>query len=165
MMHPPTGPAWLVWIETTRFATAMREWLWLYPIVEIVHILGLAVLVGAAVLFDFRLLGMSRSIRVSALARHLLPWARGSLILIVPTGLMMFAAHATEMASNPAFQLKLGFLLAAGINAGIFHAGVFRTVANWDLETSAPRAAKLSAVLSLSLWTGVVSCGRLLAYL
>lgn len=164
-MHPPTGPAWLVWLETTEFAAAMREWLWLYPIIEILHIIGLAVLVGAAALFDFRLLGLSRSIRVTALAAHLLFWARRSLILIIPTGLMMFAAHATEMASNPAFQLKLGLLIAAGVNAAAFHAGVFHGVASWDLETPAPLAAKASAVLSLCLWAGVIACGRLLAYL
>jgi hypothetical protein len=93
----------------------MREWLWLYPIVEIVHIIRLAVLVGAAVLFDFSLLGVSRSIPVTALAGHLLPWARGGLVLIVPSGLLMFTAHATEMASNPAFRLKLAFLIAAAL--------------------------------------------------
>lgn len=164
-MHPLTGPAWLVWLETTGFAAAMREWLWLYPIVEILHIVGLAVLVGAAALFDFRLLGLSRSIRVTTLAAHLLPWARRSLLLIVPTGVMMFTAHATEMASNPAFQIKLSLLIAAGLNAAAFHAGVFRTVAAWDLEVAAPPAAKLSAILSLCLWSGVITCGRLLAYL
>lgn len=164
-MHPPTGPAWLVWLETTEFAAAMREWLWLYPIVEILHIIGLAVLVGAAALFDLRLLGLSRSIPVMALAAHLLPWARRSLLLIVPTGLMMFAAHATEMASNPAFQLKLSLLITAGINAAAFHAGIFHTVAAWDLQRPAPRAAKVSAILSLCLWAGVITCGRLLAYL
>lgn len=164
-MHPPTGQAWLVWLETTGLAAAMREWLWLYPIIEILHIVGLAVLVGAAVLFDLRLLGLSRSIPVTVLALHLLPWARRSLFLIVPTGLMMFAAHATEMASNPAFQLKLTLLIAAAINAAAFHAGVFRTVAAWDVETSAPVAAQASGILSLSLWVGVITCGRLLAYL
>lgn len=164
-MHLPTGPAWLVWLETTEFAAAMRQWLWLYPIVEIFHIIGLAVLVGAAVLFDFRLLGLSRSIRVTALAAHLLPWARRSLLLIVPSGIMMFTAHATEMASNPAFQLKMALLIAAGANAAAFHAGVFRTVAAWDVEAPAPRAAKVSAMLSLCFWTGVIACGRLLAYL
>src|SRR5688500_17788855 len=106
-MHPPTGPAWLVWLETTSIAAAMREWLWLYPIVEIFHIIGLALLVGAAVLFDLRLLGLSSTIPVSSLAAHLLPWARRSFLLIAPSGMMMFIAHATEMASNPAFQLKL----------------------------------------------------------
>jgi hypothetical protein len=164
-MHPPAGPAWLVWLETTSFAAAMREWLWLYPVVEILHIVGLSVLVGSAALFDFRLLGLSRSIRVTALAAHLLSWARRSLLLIVPTGLMMFTAHATEMASNPAFQLKMVLLITAGVNAGAFHAGVFRTVAAWDLEASAPLGAKASAILSLCLWAGVITCGRLLAYL
>jgi hypothetical protein len=164
-MHPPTGPAWLVWLETTGLAAAMREWLWLYPIIEILHIIGLAVLVGAAALFDFRLLGVSRSIRVTALAAHLLFWARRSLIIIVPTGLMMFTAHATEMASNPAFQVKLGLLLAAAVNAAAFHVGVFHSVAAWDLEASAPCVAKVSAMLSLCLWAGVITCGRLLAYL
>jgi hypothetical protein len=164
-MHPPTGPAWLVWLETTGLAVAMREWLWLYPIIEILHIIGLAVLVGAAVLFDFRLLGVSRSISVKALAGHLLVWARRSLILIVPTGLMMFTAHATEMASNPAFQIKMVLLCAAGINAAAFHAGVFHGVAAWDSGAPAPRSAKASAILSLCFWAGVITCGRLLAYL
>jgi hypothetical protein len=164
-MHPPSGPAWLVWLETTGLAAAMREWLWLYPIIEIMHIMGLAVLVGAAALFDFRLLGISRSIHVTALAAHLLPWARRSLIIIVPTGLMMFTAHATEMASNPAFQIKLGLLAAAALNAAAFHAGVFHSVAAWDADASAPCAAKVSAILSLCLWGGVITCGRLLAYL
>jgi hypothetical protein len=164
-MHPPSGPAWLVWLETTTLGAAMREWLWLYPIIEILHIIGLAVLVGAATLFDLRLLGVSRSIRVTALAAHLLAWARRSLIIIVPTGLMMFTAHATEMATNPAFQIKMGLLIAAGLNAAVFHAGVFRSVANWDLKVTAPLSAKTSAILSLGLWAGVITCGRLLAYL
>jgi len=58
-MHPPVGPAWLVWLETSALAMAMRQWTWLYPSVEIVHILGFVVLVGAAFMFDLRLLGVS----------------------------------------------------------------------------------------------------------
>jgi len=143
----------------------MREWLWLYPIVEILHIIGLAVLVGAAVLFDFRLLGVSHALSVTALAGHLLPWARASLLLIVPSGLMMFSAHATEFATNPAFQLKLALLAAAAVNATAFHLRTFPTVAAWDHGAPAPAAAKVSAILSLLLWSGVITCGRLLAYL
>ena len=71
-MHPPTGPAWLVLLETTGLAVAMRQWLWLYPIVEILHIIGLAVFVGAAALFDLRLLGVSR-IRIPAYYRSVFP--------------------------------------------------------------------------------------------
>jgi hypothetical protein len=143
----------------------MRDWLWLYPIVEILHIVGLAVLVGAAVLFDLRLLGVSRTLSAAALAAHLLPWARASLLLIVPSGLMMFSAHATEFATNPAFQLKLILLAAAALNAAAFHLRTFRTVAAWDRGTPAPAAAKVAAILSLLIWSGVITCGRLLAYL
>src|SRR5438477_556145 len=118
-MHPPSGPAWLVWLETSGVAVAMRQWTWLYPAVEIAHIVGFVTLVGAALMFDARLLGRSRPLAVSALERHLLPWARWSLLLVVPTGALMFAAHATEMATNPAFRLKLVLLVAAFLNAGV----------------------------------------------
>jgi hypothetical protein len=163
-MHEPVGPAWLVWLETTAVATAMRQWLWLYPIVEIVHILGFAVLVGAAVMFDLRLLGLSRRLPVADMAHHLLPWARAGLVFVVPSGLLMFSAHATEMAENPAFRLQLILIAAAGLNAGVFHRWSFKSVMAWNRETEAPVAAKIAAVLSIALWTGVIACGRLLAY-
>jgi hypothetical protein len=164
-MHLPAGPAWLVWLESTSLAEAMRQWLWLYPIVEIIHILGLVVLVGAVALFDFKLLGFSPSLPLQGLARDVLPWAQLSLLVIVPSGLLMFIAHATEMANNPAFQLKLLLLAAAGLNALVFHKRLFPTLAACDQGMPVPRSAKIHAVLSLSLWAGVITCGRLLAYL
>ena len=164
MIHEPVGAAWLVWLETTALAGAMRQWLWLYPIVEIVHIAGFVVLVGAAVMFDLRLLGLSRHLAVGDLARHLLRWARGSVALVLPSGLLMFTAHATEMAASPVFRLKLLLIAAAGLNAAAFHRGVFRSVAAWNGDAETPPAARVAAVLSLVLWTGVISCGRLLAY-
>jgi hypothetical protein len=163
-MHPPVGPAWLVWLETSALATAMRQWTWLYPAVEIVHILGFVVLVGAAVMFDVRLLGASRRLPVTGLERHLLRSARFSLLLVVPSGLLMFVAHATEMAFNPAFRVKLILLVAAGLNAAVFHRVPFKSVAGWDADCIAPGAARTAAMLSLMLWAGVIACGRLLAY-
>src|SRR5918992_5571099 len=103
-MHLPAGPGWLVWLESTSLAEAMRQWLWLYPTVEIIHILGLVVLVGFAVVFDLKLLGVSPELPVQELARNVLTSAQWSLLVIIPSGLLMFIAHATEMASNPAFQ-------------------------------------------------------------
>jgi hypothetical protein len=164
-MHVPQGPAWLVWIETMRVAAAMREWLWLYPIIEIVHIVGFVVLVGAAVMFDLRLLGVSRAVPASSMARHHLPWARAALLLVVPSGALMFAAHATEFADNPAFRVKLILLVAAGLNALLFHRGAFRSVTGWETERAIPATARAAAVVSLVLWVGVIAAGRLLAYL
>lgn len=164
-MHPPVGPAWLVWLETSAVAEAMRQWAWLYPIVEIVHIVGFVVLVGAAFMFDLRLLGASPALPVTAMERHLLRAARASVALVVPSGFLMFAAHATEMADNPAFRVKLALLALAALNAAAFRRRPFRSVASWDRRTPAPLSARVAAVASLVLWTGVITCGRLLAYL
>lgn len=164
-MHDPVGPAWLVWLESSAVAAAMRQQLWLYPIVEIVHILGFIVLVGAATMFDLRLLGCSRQLSVGAVAGHLLPWARWGLLVVAPSGGLMFIAHATEMAANPAFRLKLALVAMAILNAALFHRGPFKSVQVWDHDVPAPAAAKLAAIASLLLWAGVITCGRLLAYL
>lgn len=163
-MHPPEGAAWLVWLETSALAAAMRQWQWLYPIVEIVHILGFVLVVGGAFFFDLRLLGRGRSLTVSGLAAHLLTWARTSFLLVVPTGVMMFSAHATEFAVNPAFRIKLILIAAALLNAAAFHRWPFRSVARWEVRAATPAWARVAAVTSLACWIGVIACGRLLAY-
>lgn len=165
MIHEPVGPAWLVWLETTALAQAMRQWLWLYPAVEIVHIGGIVLLVGAAAMFDLRLLGLSRRLPVADMAHHLLPWARLGLGVMALSGITMFAAHATEFATNPAFRVKLGLITLACLNAAVFHRWPFRAVSAWNVDAAPPLAARCAAVLSLALWSGVIACGRLLAYL
>ena len=164
-MHPPSGAAWLIWLETSGLAVAMRQWLWLYPAVEVVHILGFVLVVGAGFFFDLRLLGFARELPVSGLADHLLTWARRVFPVILVSGFMMFTAHATEMAENPAFRLKLVLILAAVLNAAAFHRWPFKSVPRWDVHAPAPPWAKLAAVLSLLCWTGAITCGRFLAYL
>jgi hypothetical protein len=163
-MRPPAGPEWLVWLETSGVATAMRQWQWLYPLVEILHILGFVMVVGGGFFFDVRLLGLGRALPVSGLADHLLTWARAGFALVVPTGLLMFAAHATEFAANPVFRLKLVLIAAAVVNAAAFHQWPFRSVARWNVGAGTPAWAKAAAVLSLGCWTAALSCGRLLAY-
>ena len=160
----PALEAWLHTLEATAVATAVRESPWLYPAAEFVHILGFVLLVGAAVLFDLRLLGLSRTISVSALATHLLPWARVGLLLAAPTGVLMFLSEASLTAANPAFRLKL-VLVAAGVaNAWAFHRWPFRTVRSWDRHVPAPAAARVAAVLSVMIWVAALAAGRLIAY-
>jgi hypothetical protein len=151
-------------VEQLAFATAMREWPLLYPGVEIVHIVGFVILVGAVVMFDLRVLGFSKHIPVRALSRHLLPWSVAALVLIVPTGLLMFSAYASEYLENRAFVLKMALILAAGLNTAYFHVGPYQSVKSWDVDVPAPLLAKLSVIVSLVLWLGVIACGRLLAY-
>jgi hypothetical protein len=137
-MHEAVGPAWLVWLEGSAVAVAMRQWLWLYPIVEIAHILGFVILVGAAAMFDLRLLGFSAQLPVADMARHLLRWARLSFLVVVPSGFLMFSAHATEMAENPAFRLKLLLIAAATLNAAAFHRGPFKSARSWNRNGAIP---------------------------
>jgi len=151
-------------IEASALGEAMRKWLWLYPSVEIVHIAGIALLVGSIVVLDLRLLGLSRSLPVRRLAAHILPWSVASFVLIVPSGLAMFVAHAGDLIANPVFAVKICLILVAGANAGIFHAGVFRGAAQWDVDVMPPPAARVAAGISLLLWISVIACGRLLAY-
>jgi hypothetical protein len=151
-------------IEASALAVAMRQSLWLYPIVEIVHLTGIALLVGSIAMLDLRLLGLSRSIPVRRLAAHILPWTLGAFVLIVPSGLMMFIAHAGDFIQSDVFVLKMSLILAAGANAGVLHAGTFRGAAAWDVERMPPATARIAAALSLALWVSVLACGRLLAY-
>jgi hypothetical protein len=151
-------------IEMSVLGVALRESLWLYPIVEVVHLTGIALLVGSIAMLDLRLLGLSNSLPVRRLASHILPWTAASFVLIVPSGLAMFVAHAGEFIANPVFALKICLILAAGVNAAVFHAGVYRGASDWDVNRTPPVAARLAAALSLLLWVSVIACGRLLAY-
>jgi len=151
-------------IEMSALGVAMRQSLWLYPIVEIVHLSGIALLVGSIAMLDLRLLGLSNSVPVRRLASHILPWTAASFLLIVPSGLAMFVAHANDLIGNPVFALKVCLILAAGVNAAVFHAGVFRGASDWDVNRAPPAAARVAAALSLLLWVSVIACGRLLAY-
>ena len=154
----------LGWLEATPLSHAMRSSLWLYPIVEIVHIVGFVTLVGSVAMFDVRVLGISRSLPVQALGRHLLRWSVASLVLVIPAGLMMFSAHPHDFVANRIFQIKLTLIAAAAANAILFHIGVYRSVTAWDKDVPAPALAKGQAVASLAIWIAVISCGRLLAY-
>jgi hypothetical protein len=165
-MTPAAGP--LGALEASGLGRAMREWLWLYPSVETVHIVGIALLFGSIAMLDFRLLGFSRNIPVKRLAWHVLPVTAASFLLIVPSGVMMFVAHASDFISSPVFVLKMCLIMAAGVNAALFHAVVFRTADVWDSNEmrnlAPPPAARVSAAISLAIWVAVIACGRLLAY-
>jgi hypothetical protein len=152
-------------LEASPLSQLVRESTWLYPILETVHIWGFVVLVGAVIMFDLRVLGLSRRLPVDDLARHLLPWSAGALLVIVPSGLAMFASDAGALVSNRALLTKLCLVFLAGCNAAAFHIGPYRSVAQWRSSVPTPLLARAQAALSLMLWLSVIVCGRLIAYL
>jgi hypothetical protein len=151
-------------IEMSALGVAMRKSLWLYPTVETVHIVGLALLFGSIAVLDLRLLGLGRAISVKRLAAHVLPWSAVGFVLVVPSGLAMFTAHASDFIGNSTFVLKICLIMAAGVNAAVFHAATFRNADAWDVEGAPPAAARLAGALSLAIWISVIACGRFLAY-
>jgi hypothetical protein len=164
MDSPGAATCALLLLEESALAASVRGSAWLYPATETLHIAGFTVLVGAAAMFDLRLLGLSPEIRVTDLARHLLRWSRRGAAVAVPTGFLLFAAHATEVAANPAFRLKLALIGLAVLNALFFHARTMKQVEGWDVRVPPPPRARAAALASLSLWAGVICCGRLIAY-
>ncbi len=146
---------WLRLLENSSWALAIRQSAWLYPFLEIVHITGIVILVGAAFMFDLRLLGFSKHLPAGDLGRHLLTWSVRGLLLVVPSGILLFITNASTLGYDPVFWTKMALLAAAGGNA-LF----FRRVA----PPAESARAKTVAVLSLLLWLAVIACGRLLAY-
>jgi len=151
-------------LEASAFAALVRGSTWLYPAAEILHIIGFAVLVGVAFVFDLRLLGLMRALPIMDAVRHLTRWARRSLFVVVSSGLVLFIVDATSLAGNPAFQLKLVLIAAAGINAGLFHWITFRGADAWGSSAPLPLAARLAGVVSILLWFSVIASGRMIAY-
>jgi hypothetical protein len=152
------------WLHDTSLGTAVRESIWIYPTLEIVHIMGIALLVGSIAMADLRFLGFSKQLPVKLTANHLLPWTWVGFALVVISGLGMFAGFATDYYVNTAFRIKLVLIAVAGVNAALFHIRVYRNVADWNENTMPPFAARAFATLSIALWFATIAAGRLIAY-
>jgi hypothetical protein len=159
--------AWLATasaIESSALAAWLRSSTWGYPAVEAAHIWGLGVLIGTAIAFDLRLLGVSPRLPVDALARLLLPCARVAFGLVVISGLLLFMMQATTFVTQALFYVKMGTIFLAVLNTALFHRGVFRSVAAWNTTPHTPAAARTAALVSMTAWTFALICGRWLAY-
>lgn len=152
------------WLENTSWAEGIRQSMWWYPALEIVHIVGIVALVGAAFMFDLRLLGVSKSVPLPVLASHMLPWSARGLLLIVPSGILLFITNANALAIDPTFWLKMALLVVAALNALVFHRFMHKRLLGKVGEAALPVAAKVSAGVSIAVWIAVIACGRLLAY-
>lgn len=156
---------WLMLLQDSALGETVRNAQYLYPVLESIHILGIALLVGLAFTFDLRLLGAGhRIVPVKTAARYLLPISHVGLAIVAISGIALLSAQATVVAAAWAAPWKLGLIVVAGINVLVFHKGIYRTVDDWDLHVLPPLSAKISALVSAFVWTGVIVAGRFLAY-
>lgn len=161
---PPAFVSLLERLEASAWGTMVRETLWGYPIFEILHLVGIATVVGSIAMMDLRLLGRTSWLPVRATASWLLGATWTGFALVVVSGLSLFSAYATSFVDNPVFRWKLLLIAIAGINAATFHATAFRGVDGWDANAPTPLAARVSGALSLLLWFTILALGRWIAY-
>lgn len=144
-------------LETSPLGMMARESAWVYPLANIVHLLGLILLVGGIGLLDLRLAGCFRTLPLDPLCRALTPFAILGLLLLAGSGTLLFVADAGALVRSPRFQAKL--LLIAIALANVL---VFRLL--WRGETTPHLLLRVVALLSLLLWLTVAALGRLIAY-
>jgi hypothetical protein len=153
------------WLANTPGSIALHESLWGYPIVESVHVLTMCLFLGMIVMLDLRLLSLTmRTVPVSQVAGRLLPWARFGFGVMIISGALLFYAIPVRAFHNVFFRIKIVMLILAGINVWVFHSGVFRRVAEWDLDPVLPKRARMAGAASLVLWASIVVAGRMIAY-
>ena len=131
-------------------------------LVNLVHLLGLVLLVGPMLLLDLRLMGAGRQFPLPAVSGMLTAWAISGLLLLLPSGALLFAADAGPLLDNPLLQIKL-LLITLGIaNALLFRLLWADRLDEWDLVR--PRLGQLQAALSAICWLATGTLGRLIAY-
>jgi hypothetical protein len=156
------------WMNSSGLPDVMNAYSWLWPVMEMLHFVGMALLIGTVGLLDLRLLGLAKALPPAPFQR-LVPWGLFGFGINAITGVLFIAGNRfapVEYGENIAFQLKLLFMLLAAVNATAFYVtGVARRVEALGPGDNAPASAKLIAATGLSLWVGVICFGRLLPYL
>ena len=145
------------WCEGSWFGQTVSNSVYLFPVIEAFHLLALAVIGGAVLIVDMRLVGLGmRRQSVTRVAKGAEPWLIGSLLVMLVTGFLLMTSEAMRCYYNLAFWVKMWSLLFAMI----FTFTIQRTVVRADASTVTPTRAKLVAVISLLLWSGVGIGGR-----
>ena len=146
---------WL-WLASTELAFQIGA-TWWFPLLESIHVIGVALLVGPIVMADLRLLGIAGvRYEVERFVRELLPWVWTGFGMALVTGAGMFISRPDHYAANAAFQIKLVLLILAGVNAFVLHRSGYRY---------AEDKANVGAVSSIVFWLGIVLSGRWIGHL
>jgi len=133
-----------------------------YPIANLVHILGLIMLVGGIGILDLRLIGLFRKIPTVALAAALTPIAIAGLLLMIPSGATMFASDASTLVNSGTFRTKLLLIILALANAVAFRFIWQGRIEQWDIDP--PIGGRVMAAASILLWLSIAALGRWIAY-
>ena len=154
------GLAFFQWCEGTLVGETVRTSVWLFPVIEAVHLLGLSLLGGAVLVLDLRLLGvLLRSESIADLARSTKLWAMAGMIAMASTGVPLFMSEAVKCYYNPSFWVKMATLPVAV---------AFTIAVRYWIGTKPPAATsprtRLAGVVSIGLWFTVAAAGRWIGF-
>ncbi|WP_018239077.1 DUF6644 family protein [Ensifer sp. BR816] len=153
----------LAWIGTLPFALAIRRSATLYIFVNAAHILSFGILIGAILPLDLRLIGFFRKVPVAVVGPYLSHAAAVGVALTIVTGFGLFSVNPLEYAENPAFLTKVTLLALGVTNAALLH-----LTPQWRAAVKGGPISlrvRLSALLSIMVWTGAVVAGRWIGFL
>ena len=156
--------AFVAWLESTRLSQGIIHYRWIWPLCEIIHFIGLTLVVGIAGFFDLRLMGFMKRVPVSA-ARDLMPLAIAGFCLNLTTGVTFFIGTPHQYVGNVAWWAKMFCLLIAGLNAMFFETTIGARTMSLGADHDTPRSAKIVGAVSLVSWLGVLYWGRMLPYI
>jgi hypothetical protein len=147
--------------------SALNNWIaatyWLWPVLEIIHFIGLSLLLGGLIVIDLRLAGHFRAMDLVATHR-LLPLVFLGFGLNLTTGILFFYGDPMRYSINIGFQIKMMLVVIAGLNALLYYWKVNPFIQDWSSDTRPPPIARFVAYTSLAVWTGVLLSGRLIPY-
>ena len=153
------------YIDATRSSAALRESYNVFPIIEGTHVISLALSVGLVIWFDLRLAGwILRDQSVSAVFRPIRPFMLAGFGLSFVTGGLLFWSLALRCYGSSFFWAKMIMLLLAGVNISVYHLTIDRRQTAWDAAPIPPFQARMAGIISLVLWVGIITAGRLMAY-
>lgn len=158
------APAFLITIEQSAFAAAIRQSIWAYPAANVGHILALFLFAGAVSIMDLTLLGALRGANAATIVLQSRRAAIGGLVFMMATGSVLFAAEASHVAMNPVFQIKAALIGFGILNALATGPPLRRAIVETLPSASFPLRLRAAAVMSLLTWLSVAACGRLIAY-
>ncbi|MFL6578898.1 MAG: DUF6644 family protein [Povalibacter sp.] len=156
------APQWAIAIEHSALGAWMRGAEFAYPIVNVLHLLGLTLLIGPMLLLDLRLLGFARHFPLVESSAVLTRFSVLGLAILLPTGVLLFTADAGPLTQNPVLLTKLALITVALLNAVAFRLIWQGHLVHWDQQP--PIFGRAQAVLSMGAWLIAGALGRWIAY-
>ncbi len=153
------------WVGAQSFSVDLHESYYMYAWIESLHVITLMLSLGMLIVIDLRMLGLwLTDVPASKIAQRLdRPMLIGFTIMVI-TGVLLYVGIPIRTTQSLWFRIKMILLVLAFINAWQFRRHMQTSVGSWDTAAKPPRRTRIAAALSLTLWGGVIACGRFIAY-